>query len=432
MSHARFAAAVICLFAGYLALEGAAVQPPKPAAQAQTGGGSQTEVKTLAGQVHKGHMLGISEKELRIRLEDKKELAIPADDLLTVDFDVTLSALPKTYQIVRLIDGTTLTCQSFVFKGKDVEATFLDAAGEEATPKTTVKFPAAYLRYVLYDAQDDKRRAEFEKDLAKAPNQDILYLVSVQDPSVIIPFKGFVGDADEKGEKIEFKVDAKTSTPDMSRVRGIIYSRKQDDKPPVFRLHDCLLNAFAVSRVESKVVKLNNVEDGYKIATPAGLELELPHRYVQRFDFSLGKVSYLSDLTPTAVEEKPILAELYKHRRDKNLEGGPMRLANGDNRVYPKGLAVHSRAVLVYNVKGYNFFRCVLGIDDLVTGPAHAEVRIEGDGKVLYTTEVTSKDKPRDLNIDIKGVAQLRLIVDYGKDLDLGDHVDFADARVTK
>jgi hypothetical protein len=32
----------------------------------------------------------------------------------------------------------------------------------------------------------------------------------------------------------------------------------------------------------------------------------------------------------------------------------------------------------------------------------------------------------------IKGVQKLRLIVDYGEDLDLGDHVDFADARIIK
>ena len=38
----------------------------------------------------------------------------------------------------------------------------------------------------------------------------------------------------------------------------------------------------------------------------------------------------------------------------------------------------------------------------------------------------------RELDLKIAGVNKLRITVDYGQDLDLGDHVIFAEARVSK
>jgi hypothetical protein len=156
----------------------------------------------------------------------------------------------------------------------------------------------------------------------------------------------------------------------------------------------------------------------------------LPKQTLQKFDLTLGKLAYLSDLEPTRVEETPILADLYHYRRDKNLEGGPLSVGR---KIYAKGLALHSKAILEYDVAGYSNFRCVLGLDDAMAGSAHAVVKIEGDGKELLATTVSSRDnKPQDVSLPIKGVQKLRLIVDYGEDLDLGDHVDFADARIIK
>src|SRR5205823_4689560 len=105
-------------------------------------------------------------------------------------------------------------------------------------------------------------------------------------------------------------------------------------------------------------------------------------------------------------EETPILSDNYHFRRDKNLEGGAISLSY---KTYAKGLAVHSRSVLEYDVKGFNVFRCVLGIDDGVKGYAHAIVRIDADDQEVFKEPVTNKDKPRDLNLKIAGANKLRI-----------------------
>src|SRR5262249_6622844 len=121
------------------------------------------------------------------------------------------------------------------------------------------------------------------------------------------------------------------------------------------------------------------------------------------------------------------------YRRDENLAGdGKIRLGG---QTYARGLALHSRTELVYDLGGkYKEFRATLGIDDNLRdfGDAAPVVQIEGDGRELFQAVVTRKDKPRQLVLDIKGVKQLRIVVGSEKLIDFGDHVDLADAKVSK
>ena len=56
---------------------------------------------------------------------------------------------------------------------------------------------------------------------------------------------------------------------------------------------------------------------------------------------------------------------------------------------------------------------------------------IEGDGRTLYKSEVRSRDEPKPLALDVNGVRRLRLTVS-SPGLDLGNQVDFCEARVSK
>jgi hypothetical protein len=185
---------------------------------------------------------------------------------------------------------------------------------------------------------------------------------------------------------------------------------------------------------------------------------------LHRLDFSKGKRTYLSDLEPASVEQTSTEDRVEHYRRDKNLDDGPLRLAG---RSFAKGLALHSRTVLVYNIGGeYKDFKAWLGVDDQVGGDSQAQVTIEGDGKVLFATEVRRKDErlrpeyaevlavaapvgfpgfvpwpalgktlqaggPIPVALDVRGVKQLRITVS-SEFLDLGNHVDLADAKVSK
>jgi hypothetical protein len=390
---------------------------------------SADEVKTLKGDVHKGTVLSVSTTEVRLRAD--REMTLTAAEIIGVELLLPPRALPPTpYLRIRLVDGTLLRAHAFSLAGK--EATVHLFSG------LTLKFPAGSLHWVLCDAHDPRQEAEFEELLRRNLGQDQLRLLS-RDGQAINVFDGFIGDADTAGETLSFTPEASAKVDvAIARVRGLIFARKLDQTAPkaVCKAQDNFGNVFNCHQV-------SQANGSFSLHTPAGLTLDMPVPFVQRFDFSLGKLAYLSDLDPVRLEESPILADLWHYRRDKNLEGAPLSLGG---QTYAKGLALHSKTVIEYDVEGYSSFRCLVGIDENVQGPAHAIIKLEADGQVKLLEQappkITSTDAAsdptkqkkayHDVNLDIRGAKRLRITVDYGEDLDLGDHVIFADARVVK
>jgi hypothetical protein len=382
-----------------------------PAAPAPTG-----EVRTLAGTAYKGEVRRVTDQEIQIATAEK-EVVLPTADVIGVDLQGPKPPPNLPFLLLKLNDGSLLRCQAVGLQGKTVTARLFTGAALEV--------PLTAVHYLLCEAQEEKNRQDLEALVTKRSPVDQLRLMS-RDGSAVNTFEGFLGEADAKGQTLQFKPeDGEQVNVALARVRGLVFSRKPEalGGPAVARVVDVYQDVILATKVQT-------TPEGFQVTTPAGATLSLPRPLVQKFDFSLGKLAYLSDLDPLRVEEAPILADLWHYRRDKSLEGGPLSLGR---KIYAKGLAVHSRTVLEYDVSGYNLFRCVVGIDDAVTGPAHAIVSVHGDGKELFSTAVSGKDKQaRDLELKVAGVQRLRLTVDYGEDLDLGDHVIFADARVMK
>jgi hypothetical protein len=73
-----------------------------------------------------------------------------------------------------------------------------------------------------------------------------------------------------------------------------------------------------------------------------------------------------------------------------------------------------------------------MGIDALVGRRGNVRVVISADGKPLLETDVRGIDKPRLVDLDVSGRRELQILVDFGKDLDIADHLDLADARLIR
>ena len=57
---------------------------------------------------------------------------------------------------------------------------------------------------------------------------------------------------------------------------------------------------------------------------------------------------------------------------------------------------------------------------------------IFGDNRVLIETEVTGDHPPQPIQLDIANVKRLKIVVDYGQNLDTGDWLNLCDARIAK
>jgi hypothetical protein len=169
------------------------------------------------------------------------------------------------------------------------------------------------------------------------------------------------------------------------------------------------------------------------IQTPWGASLSVPMSSITRIRSANGRLVYLSDLKPIAVEQTPYFDRMLPYQVNRALTGGPLKLTDGE---YAKGIAVHSRTLLTYDIGGqFEEFRAKVGFQQPEGKLGQCAIRVLGDnGKILYEDPDARGDspKPADLTLKITGVQHLTLEVDFGKNEDTGDRVVWANARVLR
>ena len=114
---------------------------------------------------------------------------------------------------------------------------------------------------------------------------------------------------------------------------------------------------------------------------------------------------------------------------DKSWNNRPLRL---DDKIYNRGLAVHSRCVLTYDLNGeYQTFRAILGFDEEAGDRGRVVCRVLVDNQEQFAKpDFRAGEKSVPVEVAVKGAKQLRLEVDFGEDEDVGDRVIWANARL--
>ena len=169
------------------------------------------------------------------------------------------------------------------------------------------------------------------------------------------------------------------------------------------------------------------------------MKIALPPAQLQKLDFSSSNSVWLGDLEPESVQwrpyvdsklPQPLLAKLFHPHRDQTLDGQPLSLGG---RTYSKGLFIASRTEMVYRlVEDYRQLQAVVGIDDRVRDGGNVQLVISGDGKELFSKAITGREEPFPLSVDVRGVRRLKILVDFGGEQDIADHLDLGDARLIK
>ncbi|MFP6670385.1 MAG: NPCBM/NEW2 domain-containing protein, partial [Pirellulaceae bacterium] len=145
------------------------------------------------------------------------------------------------------------------------------------------------------------------------------------------------------------------------------------------------------------------------------------------------------DLEPETIKWTPYiftgqvnerLTRLYRPRRDRTLSGKTLVLANQS---FPKGLAIHSRTEMTYRLTDeFQVFQSLVGIDPALGENGDVDLVVMGNGKQLFRKTITGRDEAMELKIDVRGVSRLTILVDFGEQLDIGDHLLLCNARLIK
>lgn len=381
------------------------------------------ELNTLAGKKLSGELTSIDDKAIVINT-GTGAVSTPMAEVLHLDLNPAAPLTGLKFIDVELIDGSLLHCSQYVIKGKDVELTVL--------PSLTVKVPLAIVNYVLHEAHEPKIRQEWKEFLEKQNGKtDIL---AIRRNDILQDLQGTFGEGDETGESIAFELTTgKKLKPSLSKIHGMIFVHKPPANPPatICKVNDAHRNLLYAAKVAIAGGKCT-------VTTVAGVQVEYPDlKLLTKLDYRPGRLEYLSDLEPASIDVSSAEERIEKYRRDKNLDDGPIRLAGSSKSeytkpAYAKGLILLSRTVLVYNLSGdYKEFKTIVGVDAQVSDDTRAKLTVQGDGRELYSGEVSRKDDPKPLTLNIKGVRQLRITVS-SELLDIGNHVVLADAKVSK
>jgi hypothetical protein len=384
------------------------------------------ELRTLDGKSYMGNLVSATNKQVDFKTATEVVKA-PVSLVLDVTLQPPKPLGPDVKRIeCELSDGSHvyLKPDGLVIKGTKAELTLFSGQILKTDLKEIV--------YFLKDAQEPVLQQKMREIMAKRTKTDRLLRLKVDEKTKkpdleFVP--GTFGDADEKGETIDFKVvDGKPIKPRMSNIQGIIFYRPTEASQiatvcQVRDVNGALLIAQAVSFDKN----------GFKITLVAGPKMECDAQSVAKLNYNIDKLNYLSDMDPTKVVEKSGSGLVNRYRRDKNLDDGPIRL---DGKPYSKGLSMHSYTELEYNLGGkYKEFSTLIGVDDQVGGDSKALVTIECNGDKVFSKEITRATKDylsKPLVIKVKDVATLRIIVSSKNVLDLHDHVTFANPKVSQ
>jgi hypothetical protein len=330
---------------------------------------------------------------------------------------------------VELTDGSTFRTAKFALKGKKVEVELFPGPTGVAVP--AFDLPMTSLFSVMRDSGDPKLREAWKKMLSARGKRD-LYVVREVDTLNFV--QGTILGGTDDGTDVNFEKDDGMPTKlRQSRAGGYVFAQPagKDQPKMLCKVSDVFGNTLVAQSIEM-------TSSGVAVKTVAGVVVTYPSTAaVAKLDYSQGNVAYLSDLDPRVdapeipTDEKGLrLNAAAPVVRDQGLSGEALKLGTD---IFPKGLLVAPDTVLTYAINGdYREFKATLGLPESTPdGSLEAKVTIEADGRVLFSEVVKRKDRPKGVSLDVKGVKQLRVIVEAEFAVN-GNRVVFGDALVQK
>jgi hypothetical protein len=163
-----------------------------------------------------------------------------------------------------------------------------------------------------------------------------------------------------------------------------------------------------------------------------GEQIEVAVDQVAALDVRQGAAVYLSDLEPRRYQHTPFLGVAWPYTKDGSVAGREL----GWGGTFDKGLGMHAESRITYELGGhYRRFEAVVGLDEYTgrRGRVRLQVLVDGQAQDIgWSGELSARDQPLRLRIDVRGGRELTLAVLCGRFGDVQAHVNWADARLIR
>jgi hypothetical protein len=167
--------------------------------------------------------------------------------------------------------------------------------------------------------------------------------------------------------------------------------------------------------------------------TLAGDAIALGSESLVAVDVRGGAATYLSDLKPLKYEQTPFVGGPWPLVKDGSVTNHELRLSGS---TFDKGLGMHGECRVTYELAGkYRRFEAKVGLDPEHGKRGRVKIRVLVDGKecdLNWKKELTARDDPLSLRVDIRAARELTLVVALAGFGDVQAHVNWADARLVE
>lgn len=330
-------------------------------------------------------------------------------------YQIIGSARPSTNAplpvLVELVDGTRLPLSNFTVKDEVCRLAWaLDP---------TLEVPLDTVHAVRM--KPDRKTSAYQRALTiKREEFDQLWVEVENDLQLVKGVIELISD-----EKIEFEWEGARRSFTRDQVYGVLTADLGGIEAPDDSVWVDLADG---SRLNGRIASLEN--GILSLLYYGGRKLDLSWKTVQRVTLNAGRLVFLSDLVPASEFQQPVVAPARPWQRDRSV--GQQEMAIGAN-TYPKGIGMPSGTRLRFLAgRQYHLLNGFVGIDAETRGRGDCVLVVMGDGDELYRQRVRGSDPARELKLDIRGRELITLSVEYGAQLDLADHVDWAEVRFLK
>lgn len=389
---------------------------------------------TLAGDVYVGKLIEWDPSRVVLEVAGAKQ-QFPVEKLLRLQPKSMppLGTTPESY--IELGDGTRFPTTSVTIGAHQAQV-------EAPVHDGVLQIPTDQIRILQLGSSQEQIPNWRTNWRDKQFTNDVLVILKKRGTEVDF-LSGIVGDVTD--DVIRFNWEGEQIDVKRSKVAAVTFYHAQSDLQvnPL-----CWLELQSGSRFP--VTQLHQANGRLSIRTTLGLDFQLDQSLLRSADYSAGKLVYLSDLEPirerwTPLIKLPVSEETARRygqvRRDESLTGVPLTLwypqqdnaASDEIRTYSKGLAIRSRTELEYRLPGsMQRFDTIAGIDPETRSQGSVLLSISANGETIFEEIIRGNEPPHPIDLDIAGKRRLKLIVDYGENLDLGDRLHLVEARLIK
>ncbi len=384
--------------------------------------------QTLDGQAAVGQLVELNDQQVVLQTADgRSTFALAALATLTSK-GVAAPEDKKATLWVELVDASGLAATEYTVHGGTAKVTL--------TGKTTLEIPTRAIRWVRFSPplDHDAKLARQWSDITETNASGDLLVVRKN--GELDYLEGVQGDID--AEICKFELDKELIPVKRPKVEGMVYFHSTAaelagrDRP------------VACARRLARVAAQRDARRrrGPGDHAPAAFRRRWPLDQITRFDFTSGKIAYLSDLEPESRQLCAVFrvqgptcrrwASFIAFRRDESVRAEPA--AAWTARPIARGWPCKAARCSRINCRAsFALFKAVVGIDDSVRdGGQRALGNQGGRQNAVARATCAAPSRPASWNWSSAACKRLEIVADYGDDLDIGDRLDLAEARVTK